>query len=125
MMRSWALLMFLGVIGALTACGPKINYVFTPPASAEGRVCIAQCANSRQMCWSAGQSGYQQCLNNRNWAMQTYYQCRNNAPDNRARNSCWMPPPCYAPNTYYCEEGYRACYQACGGGVQAFEEPDT
>lgn len=109
----------------LTACGPRINYAYTPPASPEGMVCISQCANSQQMCWNFNQNAYQQCLNNRNWAMQNYYQCRNNAPTKEARNSCYMPPACYGPNNYYCEETYRACYQACGGNVEAFVLPDS
>ncbi|NBT45132.1 MAG: hypothetical protein EBT06_09445 [Gammaproteobacteria bacterium] len=108
----------------LTGCGPAINYVFTPPASPEGMVCISQCANSQQMCWSSNQNFYQQCINNHNWAMQNYNQCRNNAQNQNASNSCMMPPACYAPNNYYCEEGYRACYQACGGSVQAFVVPN-
>lgn len=118
----WMILFLAGLL--LVGCGPRINYVFTPPPSPEGMVCISQCANSQQMCWSSNQNSYQQCINNRNWAMQNYNQCRNNAQNEQARNSCMMPPACYAPNNYYCEEGYRACYQACGGSVQAFEVPN-
>lgn len=116
---------FPSVLGwLLVGCGPTINYVYTPPATPEGMVCISQCANSRQMCWSSNQNAYQQCLNNRNWALQNYNQCRSHSQTPEARNSCMMPPACYGPNHYYCEEGYRACYQACGGSVQAFEVPN-
>ena len=115
-----------GVALTLTACGPQIHYAYTPPASPEGMVCISQCANSQQMCWSYNQSAYQQCLNNRNWAMQRYYQCQNNAASTKViRSSCYMPPACYGPNNYYCDETYRACYQACGGNVEAFALPDS
>lgn len=115
--RTFLLLMGLFLFG----CGPRINYVFTPPSSPEGMVCISQCANTRQMCWGSNQSIYQECLNHRNWAMQNYNQCRSNAQTKEARNGCMMPPACDAPNNYYCEEGYRACYQSCGGSVQALE----
>lgn len=108
----------------LIACGPSYHYVYTPPVSPEGRVCISQCTINQQQCWSYNQNLYQQCLNNRNWAMQNYYQCRNNAPDKKAQNNCWLPAVCYGPNNYYCEEGYRACYQACGGTVDAILEPE-
>jgi len=104
----------------LAACGPRYNYVFTPPNSYEGGACIDQCTSAKQQCWYYNQNAYQQCLNNRNYAMQTYYQCRNNATTKEAKNRCYMPPACYGPNNYYCEEGYRGCYQSCGGRVDAY-----
>lgn len=108
------------IVTLLSACGPRYKYVYTPPNSAEGRVCIAQCMNSQQQCWYFNQISYQQCLNHRNYAMQNYYQCRNNAPTKETRNNCFVPPACFGPNNYYCEEGYRSCYQACGGRVDAY-----
>ena len=108
----------------LSGCGPKINYVYTTPKSSEGLVCIAQCQNSEQMCWSYNQNTYQQCLNNHYWEMQNYNQCRSNGKTNEEKNRCYMPPACYGPNNYYCDQGYRACYQSCGGTVQAFEVKD-
>ncbi len=104
----------------LMGCGPTYQYRYTPPSSPEGRVCVSQCLNSQQQCWNYNQQMYWQCENNRTWAMQNYYQCRNHAPDQRARNSCWYPQGCYVPSSYYCDENYRGCYQACGGLVDAF-----
>ena len=112
------LLFWMAVL--LGGCGPQYRYVFTPPPSYEGNICINECMNSQQQCVTLTQSSYYQCLNNRNYAMQNYNQCRQNADDKQDRNRCWMPPGCYAPSTYYCEENFRGCYQACGGRVDAY-----
>ena len=107
----------------LLGCGPHYQYAYTPPVSPEGRVCISQCLNGQQQCWNFNQNAYQQCENNRSWAMQNYYQCQDNAPDKKSRNRCMLPPACYSPSTYQCDENYRACSQACGGRVETFLVP--
>jgi hypothetical protein len=109
---------FLALTIGLTGCGPRYLYTYTPPTTPEGRVCIMQCLNSQQQCSNYNQNLYQQCQNNRNWAMQNYNQCQQNAPDKKSRNHCMAPPACYAPSPYNCEENYRACYQTCGGQVE-------
>lgn len=42
----------------LAGCGPSVRYADHPPASAEGRVCISQCASARQQCRFLLDAGY-------------------------------------------------------------------
>ncbi len=40
----------LAAVLMLAGCARSVRYAYHPPASAEGRVCISQCANARQQC---------------------------------------------------------------------------
>lgn len=111
---------FIGAI-ALFGCAPPIQYVYTPPASPEGRICAAQCMNSQQQCQMFLSTQYRECQYRWNYEIQLYNQCRRNSGDNK--NYCPYPPACYSPSTYQCDEQYRACYQLCGGQVQAIVPP--
>jgi hypothetical protein len=118
-----SLAILASLLAVLAGCGPGIRYVFTPPASAEGRVCASQCLNGQQQCRMFLSSQYQACQSRWNYEVQLYNQCRANAPDKHSRSRCGYPPACYYPSTYSCDEQYRACYQLCGGQVQAIEPP--
>jgi len=111
-------------LAVLTGCSPRYHYVYTPPDSAEGRLCVNQCLNSQQQCETLNQNAYQQCQNNRNWAMQSYNQCLAYAPNKKARKNCSYPPTCSSPSSGQCETNYRSCYQSCGGRVDTLVEPD-
>lgn len=107
----------------LAGCGPGIQYVFTPPTTAEGRVCASQCLNAQQQCRFFENSQYQNCQSRWNYEVQLYNQCRNNASNKQSQRNCLYPPACYYPSSYACDEQYRSCYQLCGGQVQAITPP--
>lgn len=102
----------------LTAgCGPRIHYVYTPPASAEGRVCTSQCANAQQQCRSQQDAGYQACERQRDSAMRNYRAC-----EEAKGKQCQYPPSCYSPSRAECDNPYKACYTNCGGKIQTVVE---
>lgn len=109
------------LLAALTAfaagCGPTIRYVFTPPSSAEGRVCTSQCANAQQQCHSQQDASYQNCERQHDAAMRNYRAC-----EDAKGKQCQRPPSCYSPNRSDCENPYRACYTNCGGTIQTIVE---
>jgi len=98
-------------------CGPTIRYVFTPPASPEGRVCTSQCANGQQQCISQQDASYQNCERQHDAAMRNYRAC-----EDAKGKQCHRPPSCYSPNRSDCENPYRACYTNCGGTIQTIVE---
>lgn len=112
--RATLITIFLTAPVMMSACGPSIIYDYTPPESPEGRVCAAQCANTKAYCEQAEQNRYQQCQMNYNLAQQNYQNCKN-----AGGSLCASPSICMSPNTYHCNENYRACFAACGGKVTA------
>jgi len=98
-------------------CGPTIRYVFTPPASPEGRVCTSQCANAQQQCHSQQDASYQNCERQHDAAMRNYRAC-----EDAKGKQCHRPPSCYSPSRSDCENPYRACYTNCGGTIQTIVE---
>ena len=102
----------LAVTLLLSACGPTIVYEYSAPKSADGRVCVAQCSNQRNSCIQYQQTIFAQCQANRNNMQNNYQQCVKAGSKN-----CTMPPACPSVSTWRCDEGYRACFTACGGHV--------
>lgn len=110
-----AILLAVGLLAS--GCGPTIRYVYTPPASAEGRVCTSQCRNNLTQCVALQDARYQDCQRQHDAAMHNYSQCRD-----AGGRACRLPPSCFPPTRWECEESYRACYQNCGGHIEAIEE---
>jgi hypothetical protein len=108
------------VLAALTAfaagCGPTIRYVYTPPQSAEGRVCTSQCANAQQQCHSQQNASYQNCERQHDAALRNYRAC-----EEAKGKQCQRPPSCYSPNRSECDNPYNACFTNCGGTIQAIQ----
>ena len=95
------------------------DYKFTPPATTEGKACIAKCEEKQDSCSSGikekADKKFEDCENKNK---QEYDSCLKYS-SNRAACS---------PNekicihdfvsTSSCEEKYRTCYQNCGGTVE-------
>jgi hypothetical protein len=120
----------------LGACGPE--YVYTPPQTADGQACVAQCqatqagchANQKSLaeaaaaqCQAENTRRYNQCEQANN---AQYASCLGYARSDAARNACEQDlkhhncdqPACLAGASYgRCDADYRGCYQACGGQV--------
>ena len=127
-MKSHLLFSVLLIASLLWGCGPKYQYVFTPPPTPEGRVCTSQCEIGKQQCYGFTQNAFNQCQMNHNMALQNYNQCRNyarNDRDGKGKNSCYYPPYTCNTSSYQCDENYRTCYQNCGGRVETFLIPDN
>ena len=108
MLLAWVLL--------AAGCGPRIQYVYTPPASAEGRVCTSQCANAQQQCHSQQNASHQNCERQHDAAMRSYRACQ----EAKGKN-CQSPPSCYSPSRSECDNPYNACFTNCGGRIEAVQ----
>lgn len=112
----------------LSACGPvySTHYRFTPPNEANGRQCVTQCAQTRDMCRMMEETRatqeQTQCQQNANMR---YTLCLANAKTDQARSQCNANS--YCPRNVYterCEESYRQCFQNCGGRVESYQVCD-
>lgn len=114
-MKKGRLVSVVAALLLVAGCGPTIRYVYTPPASPEGRVCTSQCANAQQQCHAQQDSVYQACERQHDVAMRNYRACQD------AKGKCEYPPSCYSPDRSECEGPYKQCYTNCGGTVQAVQ----
>ena len=112
----------------LSGCGPvySTQYRYTPPLDANGKMCVNQCANTREMCRvmeeSRASQEQSQCQQN---ATMRYALCLSNAKTDQARSQCNSSSYCSrSVNTERCEGAYRQCFQNCGGRVDSFQVCD-
>lgn len=89
-----ALLAVPALILLLTSCGTtgpqyRNQYVYAPPASAEGRTCVAVCRGNRQQCIGNSRSRSRQCAEDQDEAQK---QCFRQAGANY-RNCLRRTPP--------------------------------
>jgi hypothetical protein len=101
----------------VAGCGPTIRYVYTPPASPEGRVCTSQCANAQQQCHNQQDAAYQSCQRQHDAAMRNYQACKD-----AGGKQCQSPPYCSSSSRSDCENPYKQCYTNCGGTIQTIVE---
>jgi len=116
-----ATLSFFGFFAysAIAAAGWfSTDYKFTPPATAEGKACIAKCEEKQDSCKSEieekAEKKQEECENKNK---QEYYSCLKYSSN---RNECIEHKNLCLHNlvsTSSCEEKYRTCYQSCGGTV--------
>lgn len=105
----------------LSACAPmmEVQYQFLPPQDSEGQVCALQCVGDNKACLrkaeSAAQDQRRRCELE---AAQDYDLCNlRPAADGQARcerQRCEM-----AAETAECDAPYRACFEGCGGFIEA------
>jgi len=112
----------------LSGCGPiySTQYRYTPPVDSNGRMCVNQCANSRDLCRQLEESRASQeqaqCQQN---ASMRYALCLSSAKTDQARSQCNSSSYCSrSANTERCEESYRQCFQNCGGKIDSFQVCD-
>jgi len=113
---------------ALSGCGPiySTQYRYTPPLDTNGKMCVNQCASSRDLCRQLEESRASQeqaqCQQN---ATMRYALCLSNAKTDQARSQCNSSSYCSrSANTERCEESYRQCFQNCGGKIDSFQVCD-
>lgn len=104
------------VLMVLAGCGPE--YTYTPPATAAGQACVAQCQATQTDCADTKreQTAYKQSACEEKAEREHYY-CLQFAKTDADRSKC-QKSACYEyADTSQCETGFRACYQQCGGKV--------
>ncbi len=118
----------VAVLGVLAACGPiyDTQYTLTPPKTSEGRICVQQCQQGRNLCRQGCQVEKQRCLNDaRARALLEYqaYVARRTAEKQPVKKSLGDFEQTYACGTSSCESrcdgDHRTCYGDCGGQVTA------
>jgi hypothetical protein len=112
----------------LSGCGPvySTQYRYTPPVDANGKMCVSQCGNTREMCRATEEARASQeqaqCQQN---ASMRYALCLSNAKTDQARSQCNSSSYCSrSANTERCETYYRECFQNCGGKIDSFQVCD-
>lgn len=100
----------------LSACVTTRNE-YIPPASAEGRTCVAQCERNKQQCAAIQANAQSQCQQNYNLALRAYNECKKTDQ----KNQCIQPRYCYQ-DTSTCDTNHDSCYRSCGGRIHQVEE---
>jgi len=117
----WVLSILLTV---LLGCSPqyRTTYLYEVPSTERGRLCVINCQKMKQKCFHWSENSYQQCLN-RDVLVNLSTQ----------RSSVETFAPHDAHTSYRCEgrkssqdenclSDYNACYELCGGFVEAIQE---
>lgn len=107
-------IMVLLVSVLLSGC-QRMEYLYTPPETSGGLVCISQCASQREFCQVVSSTAESQCQNAYSLMMNNYYACRRGG----GGRNCQMPAICSPQSGGRCDESFRYCYTGCGGKVEA------
>ena len=112
---------FFGAGLALTGCGPvyQTDYSFTPPKTDSGRSCTYHCETVKQQCRQIEELRVDRCEDQNRWESQ---RCEDELYRKKGRDSKWYEcgstQSCTA-DYEGCDSQYRACYESCGGRVDA------
>ena len=122
--------LWIGLFLILAACGSNtpvyqsINYV--PPATPGGRMCIDQCAKSRDYCHDSCNLDYRACYNDVQMKAQHQYdryaldRFASHAPIDMMPSDFEHPEACNTAKSRCvsdCDRPYNTCYHECGGAV--------
>ncbi|MGD8332004.1 MAG: hypothetical protein PVJ49_21400 [Acidobacteriota bacterium] len=126
-MRALPLALIAIGCGAAAACGPvyKTNYELTPPQTAEGRMCVTQCQQTKGACQSAGYDRYARCKSEqRAYAERKFNEYRIQQlllgqPIKKSQRSFYGGYSCSHEQSYKsgCEQDFVGCFSTCGGTV--------
>lgn len=114
------------LVVSLSACGPTYQtfHDFTPPASAEGRMCVSQCQNIQNHCRATCSAQLNACQSKVRLDAQLdyerYAQKQREAGKPVERSPSWYERPFSCSSsacTNACEGDFRVCYTNCGGRV--------
>ncbi|MGD9887655.1 MAG: CagY family CD-EC repeat-containing protein [Halothiobacillaceae bacterium] len=114
----------------LSGCGPvySTQYRYTPPLDANGKMCVNQCVNNRDMCRMMEETrAMQEQAQCQQYAAMRYSMCLSNAKTEQERRNCERMNRGYCSRTAYtehCEESFRLCFQNCGGKIDSFQVCD-
>jgi hypothetical protein len=127
-MRSLRLALIAAGSAAVAACGPvyKTTYELTPPQTAEGRLCVSQCQQTKSACQSAGYDRYARCkTEQRAYAERKFNEYRIqqlllDKPIKKSQRSFYGGYSCSHERSYKsgCEQDFVGCFTTCGGAVK-------
>lgn len=108
----------------LTGCGPiyQTSYTYQPPRSQNGKMCVAQCFQTKSYCQQMCQMQDQNC---RMQAHQNaYYQFQSYSEEQRSQGKKIDRSIDDFDHSYsecgqkcHCTSDFNLCYQNCGGSV--------
>ena len=111
----------------VAACGPvyKTSYELTPPQTAEGRMCVTQCQQTKSACRNSGYDRYQRCkTEQRAYAERKFNEYRIQQlllkqPIKKTQRSFYGGYSCSHEQSYKkdCEQDFVGCFSTCGGRV--------
>ncbi len=121
-------ILLIGLAAAtLAACGPiyKTTYELIPPQSAEGKLCVTQCQQTKTACQQSGYDRYQRCKSEREArAERTFNEYRiqqllQKKPITKSRRHFYAGRSCSMEASYRdgCGEDFIGCFATCGGQV--------
>lgn len=126
-MRALPLALIALGCGAAAACGPvyKTTYELTPPQTAEGRMCVTQCQQTKGACQNAGYDRYARCKSEqRAYAERKFNEYRIQQlllglPIKKSQQSFYGGYSCSHEQSYKsgCEQDFVGCFSTCGGAV--------
>ena len=107
----------------LTACGPiyKTQYSYQPPQSDTGRMCAAQCVQSRgmcqQMCRAQNNNCEMQAQENAAYSYHAYVKAQQAAGKKIRKNIDDFDNSYMCNESCNCRSNFNLCYSTCGGKV--------
>lgn len=124
-----AVLLLVGLLPALAACGPiyDTQYTYHQPDDRRGQACTASCEADQSQCSYQCSRETQDCENERrqiaerDFRRYERYQRNNDLPVEKSEYD-FMPSyscPWESECTNVCEAEYRACFTGCGGEIEA------
>lgn len=109
---------------ALAACGPRyeIQRTLTPPTTANGPTCVAQCETTQEICRGNVDSDVRFCERQEDRDRRRYERClavRGSTPPGADVPRCFLPRARFCrPDYDECRVAFNTCYERCGGQVQ-------
>ena len=114
-------------LAAVAACGPvyKTTYELTPPQTAEGRMCVTQCQQTKTACQQSGYDRYQRCkseklaYSERKFNEYRIQQLLLKKPIKKSQRNFAGGYSCRVEKSYKhgCEQNFVGCFSTCGGIV--------
>ena len=106
------------ILGMLAGCAVAPRAIYTPPANAQGQVCVSHCSSLRTACLDAARFKAEgERLKCERDAVPEYEHCLGRAVNGAARAECVQRSCHVPPDTARCEREHEACYEQCGGQV--------
>lgn len=111
------------LVGLLLAGCSTVRYEYHPPNTDSGRMCVTQCQVVREMCRgneiNRVQSDKQSCAMRSEIA---FRDCQRHAKSHDEAKKCYRPVCNVTENTWRCDEGFRQCFEGCGGTVHKIQQ---
>jgi hypothetical protein len=113
----------------VVACDPvyRTAYTFTPPTTEQGKICMLQCEQIKQSCYTNCKLDSQMCLQEARREASILFReyviamKEAGAEIIKTREDFYDPQFCgYQVCSNRCDASHRACYPVCGGQVQAY-----